>query len=351
MKMKKLLGCFLVLLLLMSCSGNNTEGVADAPTVTDPPNNEADVDNAEWVVDTPENHGMNTDLLNNAADQVSKIAVRQGFVVIRDGVLIYEKYYYGDKDTKNIAYSVTKSFGATLVGIAYTMGLLDLDDPVSKWIDKPNSAISKNATIRHLLTQTSKGDPPGSTFKYNSGAVVNTLSAIVSKASGMKSEDFAKKYLMDPIGITDYVWSPDNEGNVPFGAGILASCRDLARLGQMYLNGGTWKGKTIISKKFIDEAIKPQFPEANAGYGFLWWLNQDAGTWHTALGLLAKTGTGRMIPGAPANSYRAQGFFGQMIHVIPDLKIVAVSMGTTPNLESWYTNNEFWEAIAPCMPK
>lgn len=236
------------------------------------------------------------------------------------------------------------------MGIAYTMGLLDLDDPVRKWIDKPDSTINKNATIRHLLSQTAQEDPPGTTFKYNSGAVVNTLSTIVSKASGMKTKDFAKKYLMEPLGIRYYLWLPDNKGNVPFGAGIIASCRDLARLGQMYLNGGTWNGQVILSKEFIAEAIKPSFPEANACYCFLWWLNQDAGTWHTTLGTLCKTGTGKMIERAPVNSYRAQGFFSQMIHVIPDLKIVAVSMGITPNLESWYTNNEFWEAIAPCLP-
>jgi len=327
MKIKKFLGYFLVLLLSMNFS------VANA-----------------WVADTPENHGMSTACLNKAADDVRKIGGRQGFVFIRDGVIIYEKYYFGNKDIPNTAFSVTKSFGATLVGIAYTQGLLDLDDLVINWIPKPDRTISKDATIRHLLSQTAASDPPGSTFKYNSGAVINTLSAIVSKASGMKSKDFAKKFLMEPFGIRGYIWRTDIKGNVMFGEGIFASCRDLARLGQLYLNGGTWNGQTIISQEFIDEAIKPQFPYANAGYGFLWWLNQDAGTWHTALGPLAMTGTGKMIPGAPANSYRAQGFFGQMIHVIPDLKIVAVSMGITPNLESWYINNEFWEAVEPCMP-
>jgi hypothetical protein len=78
--MKKLFGYFLVLLLSMSFS----------------------VANAEWVVDTPENHGTSTVLLKNAADKVRKIGGRQGFVVIRDGVLIYEKYYYGNKDIPQI---------------------------------------------------------------------------------------------------------------------------------------------------------------------------------------------------------------------------------------------------------
>jgi|GEM_PF-706763 len=302
--------------------------------------------NDEWNIETPESHGISADVIKKADAAVFRLGGRQGYLLIHNDALIHEKYYYGNKDTLNIAWSVTKSFGATLIGIACTMGLLDLDDPVSMWIEKPYYAIHEQATIRHLLCQTAESDPPGAEFKYDSALVINTLSAIVSRASGMPAKDFAKKYLMDPLGIKNYIWLGDLKGNVFFGAGLKASCRSLARLGQLYCNGGVWNGERILSREFINEATTPSFPEANAGYGFLFWLNHDAGTWYSALGT---KGTGRMIRDAPENSFRAQGFFGQIINIIPDLNVVAVTMGTTLNIESLYINRQFWNALEPVL--
>ncbi len=302
---------------------------------------------SDWAVEAPEDHGMDTALLETAADEVEKIGGRQGFVMIRDGVIVYEKYYYGDEETKNTAFSVTKSFGSTLVGISSDMGLLDIDDPVSRWIDTPWFTIDENASIRHLLAQTSESDPPGSEFNYDSAFVINTLSQIVTRASGMHSKEFAKKYLMEPLGIEDYNWATDGYGNVLFGLGLTATCRDIARLGQLYLDRGVWNGARVVSEEFIEEAVTPAFPEANAGYGFLWWLNRNAGEWHTALGM---NGEGKMIEGAPENFYNATGLFGQLIYVIPDLDIVAVTMGMTLYPETLITKRKFWAAIEPCLP-
>jgi CubicO group peptidase (beta-lactamase class C family) len=162
----------------------------------------------------------------------------------------------------------------------------------------------------------------------------------------MPTKDFAKQYLMEPLGIADYVWLTDLRGDVWIGAGINASCRSLARLGQLYCNGGLWKGQRLLAEDFIAEATAPS--GANAGYGFLWWLNRDAGAWQTAIGL---KGSGKMIARAPENSFRAQGFFGQIILVVPDLNLVAVTMGTTLNIESLYINRQFWAALEPALPR
>ncbi len=306
-----------------------------------------DTADTDWEVDSPENHGMDQALLEEAADNVEKIGGRQGFVMVRHGAIVFEKYYYGTSETRNMAWSVTKCFGGTLVGIAADQGLLDIDDPVTKWIDAPWYTIDEDATIRHLLSQTAESDPPGTGFNYDSTLVINTLSQIVTRASGMKSGEFAKTWLMEPLGITDYTWPTDGYGNVLFGMGMYASCRDIARLGQLYLDGGTWKGNRIVSQAYTDEAVLPAFPGANAGYGFFWWLNWDAGEWHTAQGT---NGDGKMIEDAPENFYNATGFLGQLIFVIPDLDIVAVTMGTTLRLETLITKRKFWAAIEPCLP-
>jgi CubicO group peptidase (beta-lactamase class C family) len=107
--------------------------------------------NEEWTVDAPENHGMSGELLKEVDKKVYRIGGRQGYVIIRNGVLVHEKYYWGNSATKNIAWSVTKAFGATMVGIACTMGLLDLDDQVTRWIDKPYYAFAVGVTVPLLL--------------------------------------------------------------------------------------------------------------------------------------------------------------------------------------------------------
>ncbi|MFW9824467.1 MAG: serine hydrolase [Candidatus Thorarchaeota archaeon] len=307
-----------------------------------------------WIVEAPEKHGMSTDLLDKAAKKLKKIDInRNSFVVIRNGVLVYEQYY-GQRSSKTrqkwhfeIA-SVTKTIAALVVGIAVTNGLFSVDDLITDWIPNPAKGIVPGSKIRHLLTQTSETEPPGTNFKYNSDEEVNTLGKIITAASGIPSKEYADIYLFKPLGVQNYSWGEvvANMTDLPIGYGLRISPRDAAKMGQLMLNKGKWNSNQLISEQYLDEMIKPSFLEVNSGYGYLVWLNNSLGKWVRPF----ITGTGRMIPNAPEDMFMATGFFGRFIFVIPSLDIVIVTFGKKFVMESLETAREFYDAIEPMLP-
>ncbi len=308
----------------------------------------------DWIVETPENHGMRSDLLEDAARKLKEIDInRNSFVVIRHGVLIYEEYY-GQRsyDTRlkwhyDIA-SVTKTIAALVVGVAVTKGLFSVDDLITDWIPNPANGIVPGSKIKHVLTQTSESEPAGTKFKYNSEDEVNTLGKIITIASGIPSKQFAQTNLFQPLGVNNYSWGEvvADMTDLPIGYGMKISSRDAAKLGQLMLNKGRWNGKQLISEEYLEEMTKPSFLETNSGYGYLMWLNNSLGKWQRPF----KNGTGSMIPNAPEDMFMATGFYGRFIFVIPSLDIVIVTFGKKFVMESLDTARKFFNAFAPALP-
>lgn len=308
----------------------------------------------DWIVEAPEDHDMKSDLLNQAAKNLKKLDInRNSFLVVRHGVLVFEEYY-GRRSYKirqrmhyNIA-SVTKTIAALVVGVAITKGLFTVDDLITDWIPDPAKGIVPGSKIKHLLTQTSETEPPGTKFKYNSRDEINTLGKIITKAAGMPSKDFAKESLFDPLGIHEYSWNKvvAEKTDLPIGSGMKISPRDAARLSQLFLSRGKWDGNQIISEQYIDEMIKPSFLDVNSGYGYLVWLNNSLGKWNRPF----KNGTGRMIPNAPEDMFMATGFFGRFIFVIPSLDVIVVTFGKKFVMESLDTAREIYNIIEPALP-
>lgn len=307
---------------------------------------------AEWQVESPEQHGLSSDRLRAADDAAKQVEQRYGFLVVKDGVIVHETYFSGDKDSIYPAFSVAKGFGSALVGIAETKGLLSVTDKVQDWLPIHHPDIVKDATIAHVMSMTAGHEPPGTTYKYTSGPILNSLPNILWLASGMPPYNFYKKELAKPLGLK-LEWPHLDKGWVQIGTQrvqglppLPATHRDLARLGLLWLNKGNWNGKQIISKEFIEASIRPPFPDANSAYGYLWWLNTEDGTWHTPYG---DTGTGKILSNAPANMYYAAGARSQLIYVIPDHNMVVVTMGNTTSRETNPTAL-LWDAIATFLP-
>lgn len=298
-----------------------------------------------WPMSTPESKGLSTEALDQASDAVKKVPLRYCFTVIKDGELIYDQNYYGSANQKFYAYSVTKTFTAILVGMAQAQGYLSIDDKINDWLSELPSGMNPDATIRDVMGQVSQSDPLGSDFSYNSGAVIDTLGLVLTQATGMASEDYAQQQLLDRLGMQYTTWNSDSDGNIKVGLGVRSSCRDLARLGQLMLDEGTWEGQPLLEASFINEMTQPSYPDANSNYGYLTWLNQSNGEWHRPF----KSGTDVMLEGAPTNVYFATGFLGQFIVTIPDENIVITSMGTTLQLESLNTLQEIWDAVSPAL--
>jgi CubicO group peptidase (beta-lactamase class C family) len=248
---------------------------------------------AEWPTGKPEDYGLTGAVLEAAADSIQRsTGNRYGMVVIRKGVLIYEKYWDGTAEDRHVIYSCTKSWGSTLIGIAVTKGLLSVDDEVRKWVPEPVSGVSSGALVEHLLTQSSHTTPPGQSFRYNSGYLLNTLPEVLEAASGMPSHDFYQRFLVEPLGLS-MTWPPCPAGGCPgtrYPAGYiqfgnqppeapnaelpLSSVRDQAKLGWLWANNGVWNGQTLIDPAYIAAASKPG-AGFRADYGYLWWLEND----------------------------------------------------------------------------
>lgn len=255
--------------------------------------------------------------------------------------------YYRGSDMHTMQ-SVSKTVTSITIGIAKTRNdfAVSLDTPIVKYFEARKIANlddrKKRITLRDLLTMTAGldwhedlpyDDPqnsadimeasrewvqyvidqpmasePGKTFVYNSGAA-ELLAYIFKKVTGKNIDDYAAEHLFKPLGMR-YYWKrsptglPDTEG------GLYLSAHDLAKLGQLFLKGGMWEGKEIVSSSWIKDSVAPHgtVGEGNWKYGYLWWL-QSFGS-------------------APADiAWEARGFGGQQLFVVPDYDMVVAYTG------------------------
>lgn len=291
-----------------------------------------------WPVATPEDYGLDTTQLDVIADDLQRATgnTRFGLVIVKEGVLVYEKYWNGtDAGATHPVYSCTKSWGSTLIGIAVHEGLLAVDDPVTKWVPAPAREVGTGALVQHLLTQTAQTTPPGTSFAYNSGTIVNTLPEILEAASGMSSHAFYEMFLAEPLKL-GMDWPPCPAGGcfgtrygadyIQFGDqgpnGVLQSTiRDQAKLGWLWLNDGMWNGERLLDSEYIRAATEPSFGFQSI-YGYLWWLNRD-GPSSGPLGA-----TLEYNPDVPSDMYHAVGGIGHCsVAVFPTQRLVIAHVG------------------------
>jgi CubicO group peptidase (beta-lactamase class C family) len=88
----------------------------------------------DWAEMSPREAGLDPARLAQAAAAVRHIETRYGFLVVKDGAVVHETYYQGDASSRHKVFSITKGFGASLVGIAQSKGCLNVKDKVSDWL-------------------------------------------------------------------------------------------------------------------------------------------------------------------------------------------------------------------------
>lgn len=302
------------------------------------------------------------------------------FAVIKDGKLVHDAYWGGTNErSTRPAYSITKSVTAILVGIAADEGKLRLGDLASKYIPAWQSTPAKDVTIRDLLSNTSgrhwdyntdysqmvrrapdktafaialsQDAKPGIRWDYNNSAV-QTLEAVLQKATGEDVAAYAKKRLLDPIGTRDTTWQHDNAGNTTTFSGIDSSCQDLARIGYLMMRGGAWNGTSVVSEQFVADATSTS-SKLNAAYGLLWWVNKPGHviTIDRAAGFPADKPPyeGQLAPGAPADTFWALGYGNEYVAVIPSEGVVAVRMGSRPNTPEQLTFSSFTDGVLKAL--
>ena len=315
---------------------------------------------SDWVLD-PASGGLDSAKLQAMekairSDEFKKIT---SVLVARNGKLVYEQYF-GDNSEASLmnTRSCTKTITSMLVGIAIEQGKLSLNArifdffPEKKNVENPDPRKGK-ITVEDFLTMSSilecddwneysrgneermyliedwiqftlnlpvKGfaswatkpedSPYGRSFSYCT-AGVTTLSGVLEKATKMKTPEFAQTNLFDPLNIKQTGWQVSPLGVAMTGGSLELRSRDLLKLGQLYLDGGTWKGKRVVSEQWVKKSIQPHARiDADTEYGYLWWLKKY------------KAGE-KTYP-----CYLMTGNGGNKIVVFPDLNMVAVLTST-----------------------
>jgi CubicO group peptidase (beta-lactamase class C family) len=244
-----------------------------------------------WAITSADKQGLNAALLCAMDEGISggKLANVDDIVVIRHGVLVYERYYdyphqmNYDATTRHNGYSMTKSVVSLLVGIAMDRGLIgDLDAPIAAYLpdDAGLRASDKDRiTLRHLLTMSAGigfERAPGVSFQYNN-AETELIGTILKQVTGKGVDVLAQENIFAPLGIEDVAWYKTPVSGLPTSSqGLSLRPRDWAKIGQLVLNRGTWNGKQIVSMSWIDQSTAEQIKtDETQSYGYQWWIGRS----------------------------------------------------------------------------
>ncbi|MEO7990445.1 MAG: serine hydrolase [Chryseolinea sp.] len=302
-----------------------------------------------WIKSSAKKQGLNQVQLNKAIDfakaneykgerdlhiAIAKAYVREPYfkivgptkerggpagIILRNGYMVAE---WGDVNRIDMTFSVTKSYLATIAGLAVDEGLIkDTHDKMNTYINDTTFSSEHNSKItwHHLLTQSSDWSgnlfgmsdwadrppkegiiedwknrtlvEPGTVFEYND-VRVNLLSYSLLKVWQKPLPVILKEKIMDPIGASStWNWYGYETSKVKIngteiesvsggghsGGGLFINTVDHARFGLLFARNGNWNGQQLISTKWIEQMT--QSSEANASYGYLWWLNRGSEKW------------------------------------------------------------------------
>jgi CubicO group peptidase (beta-lactamase class C family) len=288
-------------------------------------------------------------------------------VVLHDGKLVAERYAAGiTPDTRLPGWSMTKSITATLVGILAEQGRLDVHAPgaIREWrgTDDPRAEVA----LDHLLRMTSglsfaelgdrgNGRDPtslmlyhepdaaayaasqplereiASHFEYMSGNTVLAMRRVQEAVGGSlrDAHAFVQTHLFDPLSMQSALIEPDQAGTFLGSTHMVASARDWARFGQLYVDRGMAGTRRLFSEHWIDYVTTPTRESLAPRRGDVFWepgrSSYGAGFW---LFPESSSDASEIAP-LPGDTFDANGFQGQYLHIIPSKRLVVVRLGAT----------------------
>lgn len=260
-------------------------------------------------------------------------------------------------DRLHLMYSLSKSFTSTAAAFAVAEGLLRLDDPVLAYFPELDAEVTdprrRALLVRHVasmatgdaaekLLDARARDPedlvrgflllppeqdPGTVFAYNQPATY-TLAAIVQKVTGQPLTAYLRPRLFEPLGIGEARWLRDRSGRELGFSGLHVTTDAVARLGQLYLRRGVWRGERLLSEEWVAEATRPHIATGDdpagdwtQGYGFQFWMCR------------------------PGCGFRGDGAYGQFCLVLPEHDAVVALTAATERMQE--VLDAVWTRLLP----
>ncbi len=299
----------------------------------------------DWPVATPAEVGLDSAALARLYWRASNAETTYAVLVVKNGRLVAEQYYHGvDIDTPTNLQSATKSVLSALVGIAVDDGCIPgVHVPVMDYFPELTDSIRDprklDITLEHLLQMRAGFQweeandqlfqllysgyrpvhlatvelirDPGAAMEY-SNLSSHLAGIVLARACETDLLDFANEHLFGPLGVEPGEWWFSWEDYRLGMSSLHLTARDMARFGQLYLNGGTWDGVQILTPEWVDRSLAIQSENAwhigiganvrDLAYGYQWWT--------------VRSGT---------HEYKmAWGHGGQHIVVLPEHDLVVV---------------------------
>jgi len=307
----------------------------------------------DWEEATPASQGVDPDKLRAAIEYLEKQGGAEGIkrlVIVRRGRMIFRG---PEADQQQPVASITKAFTSTAHGLLIEDGKCTLET-LAKDFNPALARYYPTVTLRHFATMTSGFDGVGGSYdcdpegkRCDANALVDPLPPVfapgtkfmywdeatqqygytLTQIAGESLEDYLRRRILEPLGITRFAWRLDATGKVlNWTGGIEISASDLARFGHLFLNQGNWNGQQLIPASWVREATKVQVPaslpsgqptsdrQGSGIYGYHWWCNgiQPDGRRHW--------------PDAPLGAFARSGFKNNILFVIPEWDMVIVRL-------------------------
>ena len=305
-----------------------------------------------YPIRKPEEYGLSSETIRHTIDYIrieNKLELHS-FLLLREGNLLWEEYFRENEiGNLHVQYSVSKSFAATAIGLAQDEGLLSVEDKLytffPHYADLFQTEFKKDITLHHLLMMGSGyenrdweifteystvGDltkatlevpvihKPGEKFSYYTLGTY-LLSSAFSQVYPEGIHAYLKRKLFKQLDINTSVWNVDSVCIPIGGIGLYLTAYDMTKLGQLYLQEGSWQGQQLLSKSFVKTAASKQIcnndkertdenPNWKSGYGYQFWMNEFGG-------------------------FRGDGMKGQYVVVLPEQKLVVVMTGNFDQMD------------------
>ncbi|WP_298881905.1 serine hydrolase [uncultured Bradyrhizobium sp.] len=345
----------------LGCTLEHGQGIADVALPPDDKQPALLPEIAGPAIVAPQSEGLAA-ALDRAFTEPAQQPYRRtrAIVVMKAGRIIAERYADGiGPQTQLLGFSMTKSVMSALTGILVRQGKLKLDGPapIAAWQnpDDPRHAITVDQLLRHTAgialgssleaklgsvlepVNTMKyaeddmasfaeraplATAPGTAWNYHDGNFL-ILAQLIRNAAGGKPADalaFARRELFAPLGMNHVTLQLDASGTIEGSGEMMASARDWARFGQLYLDDGVAGGKRILPEGWVNYSASAT-PNGWVGIGAGFWTNQG-----DSFGAKFRT-----RHGWPRDAFFAKGTIGQYTIIIPSQKLVIVRLGRSQN--------------------